>query len=96
VPFGLLVDDFRACRRLRRREPADDVFRLGPQKLDTEDIERRLADAQPRMPSVVEARALNRDQPGATADFWAEMRAWNADVTQLGKLSKTCPGEASI
>jgi hypothetical protein len=36
-----------------------DVFRLSPQKLDFEDIEQRLADVQTRLPTVVEARALN-------------------------------------
>jgi hypothetical protein len=36
-----------------------DVFRLSPQKLDFEEIEQRLADVQTRLPSVVQARALN-------------------------------------
>ncbi|MGE0280196.1 MAG: MobQ family relaxase [Rhizobiaceae bacterium] len=36
-----------------------DVFRLSPQKLDFEEIEQRLADVQTRLPSVIEARALN-------------------------------------
>ena len=36
-----------------------DVFRLSPQKLDFEEIEQRLADVQTRLPTVVEARALN-------------------------------------
>jgi hypothetical protein len=36
-----------------------DVFRVSPQKLDFDEIEQRLADVQTRLPSVVEARALN-------------------------------------
>ena len=36
-----------------------DVFRLNPTALDFEEAEQRLGDVQPRMPGVVEARALN-------------------------------------
>ena len=42
-----------------------DVFRLNPHKLDLAEIEQRLADVQPSMPSVVEARARVRDQARA-------------------------------
>jgi hypothetical protein len=34
------------------------VFRLSPEKLDLDDIERRLAEADPKgLPSIIEARA---------------------------------------
>src|SRR5271166_144653 len=49
----LQAGDFAAVTR------SGDVFRLNPHKLDLEDIEQRLADVQPRMASVTEARAVN-------------------------------------
>lgn len=55
-----------------------DVFRLNPTALDFEDVEQRLADTQPRLPSVVEARALNEQIREQTAELWAERRADNA------------------
>ena len=63
--------DFAAVTR------TGDVFRLNPHRLDFEEIEQRLADTEPRMPGVVEARAraeIKRDQ---TAELWAQRRAEN-------------------
>lgn len=57
-----------------------DVFRLNPTAFDFEDIEQRLADVQTRLPSVTEARAQNEITRETTADFWADLRAWNAEV----------------
>jgi hypothetical protein len=54
-----------------------DVFRLNPHKIDFEDIGQRLADVQPRMASVTEARAHNQIMREATAELWAEVRAEN-------------------
>jgi hypothetical protein len=52
-----------------------DVFRLNPRKLDFAEIEQRLADVQPRMASVTEARAFNQLNREQTAELWAERRA---------------------
>jgi hypothetical protein len=57
-----------------------DVFRLNPTALDFEEAEQRLADVQPRLPSVVEARALSEQSREKSAAFWAEMREWNAEA----------------
>jgi hypothetical protein len=65
----LQVGDFAAVTR------AGDVFRLSPQKLDLTEIEQRLADVQPRMPSVVEARKGAEIAHDAAADLRAEHRA---------------------
>ena len=51
--------DFAAVTR------GGDVFRLNPTALDFEEAEQRLADVQPRLPTVVEARAAQRDQARA-------------------------------
>ena len=63
--------DFAAVTR------AGDVFRLNPTALDFEEAEQRLADVQPRMPSVVEARAVNEIRREQTAELWAQRRAEN-------------------
>jgi hypothetical protein len=57
-----------------------DVFRLNPTAFDFEDVEQRLADVQARLPSVIEARALNEINRETTAEFWADLREWNAEV----------------
>jgi Relaxase/Mobilisation nuclease domain len=56
---------------------AGDVFRLNPTALDFGEVEQRLADVQPRMPSVVEARAVNEINREQTAELWAQRRADN-------------------
>ena len=56
---------------------AGDVFRLSPRKLDAAEIEQRLADTQPRLPSVTEARAHNQINREETAELWARHRAEN-------------------
>ena len=61
--------DFAAVTR------SGDVFRLNPTALDFEEAEQRLADVQPRMPSVVEARAVNEIRREQTDELWAQRRA---------------------
>ena len=63
--------DFAAVTR------GGDVFRLNPTALDFEEAEQRLADTQPRMPSVVEARAVNEIGREQTDELWAQRRAEN-------------------
>ena len=63
--------DFAAVTR------AGDVFRLNPTALDFEEAEQRLADVQSRMPSVVEARAVNEVGREQDAELWAQRRAEN-------------------
>jgi hypothetical protein len=55
------------------------VFRLNPAALDFEEAEQRLADVQPRMPSVIEARALKEQTRENAAEFWTDLREWNAE-----------------
>jgi hypothetical protein len=67
--FAMLdAGDFAAVTR------AGDVFRLG--RLDFEEIEQRLADTQPRLPSVAEARAANEISRERAAAEWTE---WKED-----------------
>ena len=73
----LQVGDFAAVTR------AGDVFRLNPTALDFEEAEQRLADVQPRMPSVVEARAVNEIRREQTNDLWAQRRAENLQAYAL-------------
>jgi len=54
-----------------------DVFRLSPHQLDVVEIDQRLADVQPRMASVTEARAFNQLSREETAALWADIRAEN-------------------
>jgi Relaxase/Mobilisation nuclease domain len=70
----LEIGDFAAVTN------AGDVFRLNPYKLDFAEIENRLADIQPRMPSVTEARAINEIIREQTAAQWADIRAGNAEA----------------
>jgi hypothetical protein len=65
----LLPGDFAAVTR------QGDVYQLSPQKLDLEDIAHRLADVEPRMPSVIEARAQAEIIREETAELWAQRRA---------------------
>lgn len=65
----LMAGDFAAVTR------QGDVFRLSPQKLDFEEIEQRLADVQTRLPSVVEARALNEIDRERKAEERAQQQA---------------------
>jgi hypothetical protein len=89
-----------AARRFATLQPGDfaavndagDVFRISPRKLDMEEIEQRLADVQPGLPSVVEARAAAEIAREAKADgrenaaaFWADLRAWNAEAREGDK-----------
>jgi hypothetical protein len=60
--------DFAAVTR------AGDVFRLNPTALDFEEAEQRLADTQPRMASVVEARAVNEISREQRAELSAQRR----------------------
>ncbi len=57
-----------------------DVLRLNPTAFDFEDMEQRLADVQIRLPSVIEARAQIEINRETTAEFWADLREWNAEV----------------
>jgi hypothetical protein len=57
-----------------------DVFRLNPMAFDFEEMEQRLGDVQTRLPSVIEARAQNEINREKTAEFWADLRAWNAGL----------------
>ena len=59
---------------------AGDVIRLNPTALDFEEAEQRLADVEPRLPSIVEARAQTEIAREQTAEFWAEARAENAEA----------------
>ena len=59
---------------------AGDVIRLNPTTLDFEEAEQRLADVEPRLPSIVEARAQTEIAREQTAEFWAEGRAENAEA----------------
>jgi relaxase-like protein len=59
---------------------AGDVIRLNPTALDFEEAEQRLADVEPRLPSIVEARAQTENAREQAADFWAEARAENAEA----------------
>ncbi|MGE0290451.1 MAG: relaxase/mobilization nuclease domain-containing protein [Bradyrhizobium sp.] len=52
-----------------------DVFQLSPHKVDYAEIEQRLGDTEPRLPSVVEARALNEE----TREKQAEQRRQESD-----------------
>ncbi|MGE0565856.1 MAG: relaxase/mobilization nuclease domain-containing protein [Pseudolabrys sp.] len=52
-----------------------DVFRLSPHKVDYAEIKQRLGDTEPRLPSVVEARALNEE----TREKQAEQRRQESD-----------------
>jgi hypothetical protein len=64
----LRIDDLAAVT------PAGDVFRLSPQKLDLAEIEQRLADVQPRVPSVAEALKAAETARDAATDHRAERR----------------------
>jgi hypothetical protein len=68
---NLEIGDFAAVTK------SGEVFRLNPAKLDFAEIEQRLADVQPRMASVTEARAFNQINREQTAELWAERRAEN-------------------
>jgi hypothetical protein len=68
------IGDFAAVTK------SGDVFRLNPHKLDFAEIENRLADVQPRMPTVTEARAINEIIREQTAAQWADIRAGNAEA----------------
>jgi hypothetical protein len=59
---------------------AGDVIRLNPTALDFEEAEQRLADVEPRLPSIVEARAQTDIAREQAADFWAEARAETAEA----------------
>ena len=63
-----------------------DVFRLNPTAFDFEESEQRLADVQPRLPSVIEARAQNEINREETAEFWADLREWNAEVRSTARM----------
>lgn len=67
----LEIGDFAAVTK------SGEVFRLNPAKLDFAEIEQRLADVQPRMASVTEARALNEINREETIEAWARRRADN-------------------
>ena len=72
--FAMLeIGDFAAVTK------SGEVFRLNPAnpRLRGDEIEQRLADVQPRMASVTEARALNQINREQTAELWAESRAEN-------------------
>lgn len=57
------------------------VIRLSPDKLDLDDLERRLAEVEPRgLPSIVEARAQSEIDHEKTAEYWADIRAQNLEV----------------
>lgn len=56
-----------------------DVFRISPHKLDFEEIEQRLLDTQPRLPSVTEARALHQLNPDMKAELWERHQAFNLE-----------------
>ena len=57
------------------------VIRLSPDKLDLDDLEQRLAEAEPRgLPSIVEARAQSEIDREETAEYWADIRAENAEA----------------
>jgi hypothetical protein len=59
---------------------AGDVIRLNPTALDFEEAEQRLADVEPRLPSIVEARAQTEIAREQADDFWTEARAENAEA----------------
>ena len=80
--------DFAAVTR------AGDVFRLNPTALDFEEAEQRLADVQSRMPSVVEARAINEIRREQTVELWAQRRAENLEAYAL--RSENRDAEADI
>jgi len=65
----LMVGDFAAVTR------QGDVIRLSPQKLDLIDIEQRLADVQPRLPTVVEVRVLFESERERAAEARAQREA---------------------
>jgi hypothetical protein len=54
-----------------------DVFRLNPGRLDFAEIEQRLGDVQPRLPSVVEARAASEIAREQATELWAQRREDN-------------------
>jgi Relaxase/Mobilisation nuclease domain len=57
------------------------VFRLNPDKLDLEDLEKRLAEVEPKgLPSITEARAQSEIDREETAKFRADARAQNAEA----------------
>jgi hypothetical protein len=55
-----------------------DVFRLSPHKVDLAEIGERVADTQTRLPSIVEARALNEIKRERNTEAWAERHADSA------------------
>jgi hypothetical protein len=59
---------------------AGDVFRVSPHHLDLTEIEHRLTEVEPRLPSVVEARAQSEINRETEAGFWAELREWYDEV----------------
>jgi hypothetical protein len=65
-----------------------DVFRLSPLRLDYAEIEQRLGDVQPRLPSVVEARAASETIREQTTELWAQRRADNAAARLEGWQAK--------
>jgi hypothetical protein len=69
--------DFAAVTR------AGDVFRLNPTALDFEEAEQRLADVQPRLPSVEEALHVNEIGRAQNAELWAQRRAENLEAHAL-------------
>lgn len=73
--FGHVTEgDYAAVTR------GGDVFRLNPTALDFEEAEQRLADTQPRLPSIVEARALNEVNRENAARDRATMRTENMEA----------------
>ena len=59
---------------------AGDVIRLNPTALDFEEAEQRLADVETRLPSIIEARAQKEIAREQKTEFWAEIRAENAET----------------
>jgi hypothetical protein len=70
---------------------AGDVIRLNPTALDFGEAEQRLADVEPRLPSIVEARAQTEIAREKAEEFWAETRAENAEARSAG--NEACEGE---
>jgi hypothetical protein len=66
-----------------------DVFRLSPHKLDFEEIDQRLLDTQPRLPGVVEARALHQLNREQTAELWDRHQAFNLERSMARLESST-------
>jgi hypothetical protein len=61
-----------------------DVIRLNPTALDFEEAEQRLADVEPRLPSIIEARAQKEIAREKNAELWADVRADNAEAQLEG------------